>query len=28
MFIGSAGVELTDYGKLKHPLNLVKWLGN
>lgn len=24
MFIGSAGVELTDYGKLKHPLNLVK----
>ncbi|MFN7706102.1 MAG: DUF3108 domain-containing protein [Chryseotalea sp.] len=24
MFIGSAGVELTDYGNLKHPLNLVK----
>jgi hypothetical protein len=24
MFIGSAGVELTEYGNLKHPLNLVR----
>lgn len=24
MFIGSAGVELTEYGRLKHPLNLVR----